>query len=91
MCVPHPVRGQRPKTRDRRPLLALPALSALAAAFSAGVCCPLHHWLLGTIALTSATCWPQPAQAVFPQVLQVVGRHMVKLRSGWGDRSLSVG
>ena len=31
--------------------------------------------------MTWATCWPQPAQVVLPQVLQVVGRHMVVLLS----------
>lgn len=35
--------------------------------------CPPHHWLAGTLARTLDTCWPQPAQVVFPQVLHVTG------------------
>ncbi|GAA2083980.1 hypothetical protein GCM10009821_26520 [Aeromicrobium halocynthiae] len=52
--------------------------------FGASGCFPSHQLDAGTIDLTWATCWPQPAQVVLPQVLQVVGRHMVVLRGQAG-------
>jgi hypothetical protein len=47
----------------------------LAAAFCSAV--QVHHWPLGTPLLTCEMCWPQPAQVVLEQALQVTGRHMV--------------
>jgi hypothetical protein len=35
-----------------------------------------HRSLDGTPRITASTCWPQPAQVVLPQLLQVTGRHI---------------
>ena len=79
---PCPSRGaeglpQRPVTRLQKPA---PGVFVDGSAWS----WPGHQSLAGTVALTWATCWPQPAQVVLPQVLQVVGRHMVWFLSGGG-------
>ena len=39
--------------------------------------CPSHHCPLGTLALTAATCCPQPLHVVLPQVLHLTGEHIV--------------
>jgi hypothetical protein len=60
--------------REKKP--DFDADSAVLAACTSAPVCPVHHSERGTLALTEATCWPQPAQVVFPQVLQVTARHI---------------
>jgi len=62
---------QRPKMREKNP-----PRSAFAASIWACECLPPHHSLAGTLIFTIATCWPQPAQVVFPQVRHFVARHI---------------
>lgn len=61
-----------------------------AALFSSSVC-PGHHCPAGTPALTESMCWPHPAQVVFPQTLQLTGRHIafssLFFRSAPADRN----
>jgi hypothetical protein len=37
----------------------------------------VHCSCTGMSAMTSSTCWPQPAQPIFEQVSQRMGLHMV--------------
>jgi len=37
----------------------------------------------GTSAITESTCSPQPAQVIFPQLLQRTGLHIVTPQVGW--------
>src|SRR5690349_8429083 len=41
--------------------------------------------------MTWSTCWPQPAQVVLPQTLQLTGRHMVVLLRLMGRRNWTRG
>lgn len=54
----------------------MPGLFALAAAISAALCLPSHHWPRGTRALTAAIWPPHPDHVVLLQVRQRVGEHI---------------
>jgi hypothetical protein len=71
-------RTQRPKRRPKKPLLVEEAEDAEDAedADDAEEAWPGQRWVVGTDRMTWSTCWPQPAQVVLPQLLQVAGRHM---------------